>query len=200
MSKELELIEQFKKDHVKTIAENLARNGGLPPLVAIFGKTIPGIESMLKNEDYGVFIIPIPEEFLKNSDTKSALSQIIPDIFNKLEEKGVEPLCYSWSSEAWMHQTDVENSNIEDVKKNWKGLPKVEILMTTFETKDTNEVVIDKIIRNGKMSDEDGKLIDCISLERHDAEGFKNGNMEGNLSNLFQKYLKAKREKNESNA
>lgn len=202
MSTELELIEEFKKEHIENVSRNLARNGGLAPMIGIFGKAIPGVESMIKKNDYGVFIVPLPEVLLKNNDQKSALIDFIPLIFKELENNGVEPICYSWSSEAWMRVANTEGlseSEIKNIQDNWKDLEKTEILMTTFETKDSNELIIDKIIRNGKMPDEDGNLIDCISLERHESNinSDNSSSVGGKFANIFQSYLKSKTKKDE---
>jgi hypothetical protein len=197
---ESELIEEFKTEHIENVTKSLARNGELSPMVAIFAKKLPDVESIIKDNDYAVFIIPIPEHVISNNDQKKVLAEFIPVIFGHLENSGVEPLCYSWSSEAWMRMANTKGlaeSEIKNIEKNWQDLEKTEILMTTFETKDSTQIIIDKITRNGKMPDEDGNLIDCISLERHDSSinTSEPSSVGGIFGNIFQNYLKSKTKK-----
>jgi len=202
MNKDLEVIENFKKEHFNNITRALTLSGDIDPMITLLVKNTI-IDETKDFKEYSVCLIPLPKEAFDNTESKDLLAKIIPQIFKKIEDDNMEPVCYSFSSEAWMREMknkkNLKKEQFENTEEynNWKNLPKKEVLITTFETKDTNETLIDFIIRNGKMSDEKGNLIDCISLERYDeiSNSISNSeNIGGRLSNIFQDYLKNKKQ------
>lgn len=182
-----ELVEAFKKDVFANITKHISRNGGLSPIVLILAREI-------ESKDLALMVCPLPGDIIDDEhDLKDSLRTILPKVFDGIFAQGLEPICYSWSSEAWLRAADIEDGEPE----NWKDLPKVEVLMTTFETVDSTSVEINIIKRDGKIADEDGNLIDCITLEKHPEFESKDSNMGGRLANIFKNYMQERRAKSE---
>lgn len=186
MKNDSEFIDAFKSDVIHNMTMSLARNGGLDPMINILAKNIV-------EKELNVIIVPVPRGALENNDTKEVFAEIIPTLFDEMYKRGFEPLCYSWSSEAWLRKGDKDKGVPED----WQELPKIEVLMTTFETKDSSIMDIHTIKREGKMADENGELIDCISLEKDPELNMADGKVEGRFGSVFKTYMK-KKEKNET--
>lgn len=181
-----EEIECFKKDVVSNMERNIAKSGGLQPVVVILAKE-------LSNSENAIFITPIPGELLDTYQTKELLAKFIPRIFDDMFDKGFEPICYSFSSEAWLRKSPKEDGIPDD----WRSLPKVESMVTFFETADETSIEVNIIKRDGKIADENGELIDCISLEKDPEFQVKPENLGGRLSNIFRDYMNNKNKKDE---
>lgn len=188
MKNDSEFIDAFKLDVIQNMKMSLARNGGLDPMINIFAK------NAVKKE-FTVIELPIPEDALENNDTKEVFAQVIPTLFDEMYKNDLEPLCYSWSSEAWLRKGNKD----EGVPEDWRELPKIEVLMTTFETKDSSIMDIHTIKREGKMADENGDLIDCISLEKDPELNMADGTVEGRFGNVFKTYMQKREENATSN-
>lgn len=188
MKNDSEFIDAFKSDVIHNMTRSLARNGGLNPMINVLAKNT-------EDKEFTVIIVPIPPDALENDDSKKVFAKIIPRLFDEIYERGFEPLCYSWSSEAWLRKGNKDKGVPDD----WKSLPKIEVLMTTFETKDSSIMDIHTIKREGKIADEDGELIDCISLEKDPELNMSDGTVEGRFGNVFKSYIE-KRENGKSNA
>lgn len=188
MKSDSEFIDAFKSDVIHNMTMSIARNGGLDPMINILAKNT-------EEKEFTVLIVPIPGDALKNLGNKEAFAKIIPKLFDEMYERGLEPLCYSWSSEAWLRKGNKE----EGIPDNWQDLPKIEVLMTTFETKDSSIMDIHVIKREGKMADENGDLIDCISLEKDPELNMAGGEIEGRFGNVFKTYMQKRQENGKSN-
>lgn len=183
-----EFIDVFKSDVIHKMTMFLAKNGGLEPVITILAINI--IEKELT-----VLEIPVPKGALENEDTKEVFATIIPTLFDEMFKRDLEPLCYSWSSEGWLRKC---NKN-EDIPEKWQELPKIEVLMTTFETKDSSLLEIHVIKREGEIADENGELIDCISLEKDPELNMANSTVEGRFGSIFKNYMQKREENEKSN-
>jgi len=184
---DLEEIENFKKENNVNMAKWLAVNGGLAPMCTL----------LVKNDDeYKVIIAPIPQEAMESPESKRKFLSIMPKFFDKLEEDGHKVVCFSYSSEAWIRMIDKEDAdNIDDIDFN--SLDKKEILISSYETATETSVEVNNIIREGKIATEDGKLIDCVRLEKNKemSEVEKEagpGTIGGEFANIYRNYLKQK--------
>ena len=175
-----EKIQQFKKDNSTSMIKNLAVYGGLAPICTIL---------VQEDENFMVVVAPIPEEAMANERNKKRFLSIMPLFFEGLENKNQKVICFSYSSEAWLRQAP-KDSNLD----NWQDLPKVEVLISSYETADESSIEINNIIRDGKIADENGKLIDCIRLEKNkdveDEESLKN--IGGRFSTIYKDYINSK--------
>jgi hypothetical protein len=188
MKNDSEFIDAFKSDVIHNMTMSLARNGGVDPMINILAKNTV-------EKEFTVIIVPIPGDALKNVGNKEAFAEIIPMLFDEMFKNDLEPLCYSWSSEAWLRKGDKE----EGIPEDWRELPKIEVLMTTFETKDSSIMDIHTIKREGKMADENGDLIDCISLEKDPELNMADGTVEGRFGSVFKTYMEKREENGKSN-
>lgn len=188
---DLEEIENFKKENNVNMAKWLAVNGGLAPMCTL----------LVKNDDeFKVIIAPIPGEAMESPESKKRFLSIMPKFFDKLEEDGHKVVCFSYSSEAWIRMMDVddaENVDANGVPHNWQDMKKKEILISSYETATETSVEVNNIIREGKIANEDGKLIDCVRLEKNkemsDVEEEKGaGSIGGAFANIYRNYLKQK--------
>lgn len=92
-----EIFEEIKKDYISQIKDNMTENGFLIPMITVFAET--------QTEDTPAIIhIPIPEEYMKNDETKeNFLTNIVPDIFTNIKEQFV-PYAVGWAVESWMRE------------------------------------------------------------------------------------------------
>lgn len=183
---DLEEIENFKKENNVNMAKWLAINGGLAPMCTLLVKN---------NDEFKVVVAPIPEEAMESPENKRKFLSIMPKFFDKLEEEGHEVICFSYSSEAWIRMINVEDADeIDDIDFN--SLSKKEILISSYETATDATVEVNNIIREGKIVNEDGNLIDCVRLEKNkemsDAEEEGAGTIGGEFANIYRNYLKQK--------
>lgn len=181
----LEKIEHFKKENKENMARLIATNGYLPPVCTVLVRN---------KEEYKIVLAPVPEEALENEENKKKFLEIMPLFFKKLEEDGHKVICFSYSSEAWLRKADAE----EGVPDDWKSLPKTEVLITSYETADTAVVEIHDIIKEGKIANENGDLIDCIRLEKNaDLGDTEKGQLGGRFSRIYRDFLESQNIKTE---
>lgn len=176
---ESEHIENFKKENKENITKLISQMGGFAPLCTIFTH---------KNDNYGVIIVTLPEDVLDSYENKQKFLKAMPDFFDSIVEDGHRIVCFSYSSEAWLRTAD-KNGGVPD---NWQSLPKIEALITSYETNDSVSLEIYNIIREGKIVDTEGDLIDCIRLEKNNDMDSKEGNLQGGFSTIYRDYLKLK--------
>jgi hypothetical protein len=182
---ELEQIENFKKENKENMARLIATVGNLPPLCTVFTH---------KDNDYTVVVAPIPEEALENEENKKTFLKIMPLFFKKLKENGHRIICFSYSSEAWLRKADVKDGIPED----WKSMSKTEVLISSYETNNTATIEIHNIIKEGKIANEDGELIDCIRLEKNaDMGDSEKGELGGRFSRIYRDFLESQNIKTE---
>lgn len=160
--------------------------GELPPIGAamLYDKV---------SETFEVGFIPVPNQFLQSAETKDYLAdKLFPSIFKSMEHGDFkEIVMFSWSTEIWIRQ-----ATKPQVPENWKDLPKVEGVMIHLETKDNCEVIVKLVEREGNVVNEDGELIDKITLVDHPGfSGTMDGNtgsVEGRFSRVLRNYLDSK--------
>jgi hypothetical protein len=175
---ELEKIENFKKENNENMARLIAASGGLPPVCTLF------VEHQGENK---VIVAPVPADALENTKNKERFISIMPKFFKALEEDGNKIICFSYSCEAWLRAVDKDDK----IPDNLEDLSKIEVVITSYETADSSVMEVSNIVRNGKIVDRDGELIDCITLEKN--EELKDGaELGGRFSNMFTNYLKSK--------
>jgi len=181
---ELEEIENFKKENNINMAKWLAVNGGLAPMCTL----------LVKDDDqYKVIIAPIPQEALESRESKRKFLSIMPKFFETLKKDGHEVVCFSYSSEAWIRMINKEDADDID----FNSLDKKEILISSYETATSTSVEVNNIIREGKIANEDGELIDCVRLEKNKEmseveEEAGPGTIGGEFANIYRNYLKQK--------
>ena len=182
---ELEHIEIFKKENKENMARLIATHGNLPPICTVF---------TFKDDEYSVVLTPVPEEALENEENKKQFLKIMPLFFKKLEEDGYKIICFSYSSEAWLRKADKEGGIPDD----WKSLPKTEVLISSYETNNTASLEIHDIIKEGKIANENGDLIDCIRLEKTAGiEDSEQGELGGRFSRMYRDFLESQNIKTE---
>lgn len=189
MENKEKVLKDFKVETLNLIHKLTAKTGGLPPVIVVLVKNLKKAEDKGKT---GAIVCPIPPEYFDNEESKHELAQkILPKVFKELENQGLELLCCSWSSEAWVRKVDKK----QEIEGNWRDLPKKEAIVTIFETAEgDSNVEIHYMHREGKISDENGELIDCIRLEKQesDDEDTSSKTSGGIFSNVFSNYLKNK--------
>jgi hypothetical protein len=174
-------IQEFIEEHTKVVKKMITANGGMSPMLAIFCLN-KNVKEGEKPFQVNVFNIP-PQ--LVNDAGKDMLSKfIIPKIIEGMKTTNHEPLCVSFASEAWTRK--VTKEEWDEVKDNWRDLPKEECLLITYETEWKTLTKGFNITREGTHVDEYGDAVDNIVLTPR--EDITSDRMEGRFANLFQKY------------
>lgn len=150
----MEKFDQLKADYLEMIVQGTKDAGGLPPHFTIFATN--------KDEEktQAIIHVPIPDSLLTEQGKESFVTSMLPQISKKVKEK-FTVFAVAWASEAWLRTAD-KDAKIDD---NWKDLPiKKEVIIVHIESIIKKECNIYEMIRNGHKVDEDGNLIDNISL------------------------------------
>ena len=150
----MEKFEQLKADYLEMIVQGTMDAGGLPPHFTIFATN--------KDEEKAQAIIhvPIPDSLLTEDGKESFVTSMLPQISKKVKEK-FTVFAVAWASEAWM-RTGEKGKPVDD---NWKDLPiKKEVVIVHIESIIKKECSIYEMVRSGHKVDEDGNMIDNISL------------------------------------
>jgi hypothetical protein len=174
-------IKEFKIANVQMMQYLLSKQGGLDPMIVVLVKE--------SNDEMNIVAVPVPGEFLHDDQTKDVLAGAIPSLLGMLAKQGKEPVCFSFSSEAWLRKTP---EGVTEVPDNWKDLPKTECMISSYESANASEMEVFEIIREGKMANENGDLIDAIVLRPHSIEvdGEKPKALKGRFFGAFQEFYK----------
>lgn len=180
-----EHIKEFKIANVQLMQYLLSKHGGLDPMIVVLVKE--------SNDEMNVVAVPVPGEFLDNDNTKDALAAAIPSLLTMLTKQGKEPVCFSFSSEAWLRKSP---EGVTEVPDNWKDLPKTECMISTYESADESDMEVFEIIREGKMANENGDLIDAIVLRPYSIgnDGEKPKSLKGRFHGAFQEMYKMRQD------
>ena len=178
-------IKEFKVANVQLMQYLLSKHGGLDPMIVVLVKE--------SNDEMNVVAVPVPGEFLNNDQTKDVLASSIPSLLAMLTKQGKEPVCFSFSSEAWLRKTP---EGVTEVPDNWKDLPKTECMISTYESADKSDMEVFEIIREGKMANENGDLIDAIVLRPYSIgeNGEKPKALKGRFHGAFQEMYKMRQD------
>lgn len=144
--------------YTENIEKYVVKAGGLFPHVTILGSHKD------ENEDpkNAVIKIPVPPEFMESDEDKYRfVNDVLPEVFRKVKEKFYVD-AVGWASEGWMRSV---GSDFDIENEDYKILPKKEVLFITLETDDKVETKIYNIKRTGKSINDEGEIIDNISLE-----------------------------------
>lgn len=168
-------ITAFKKEQLAGVKRMMIDNGGVMPIISML------VLDSSKNET-GIVIAPyVGDDFSEEAKDYMA-TKVIPDIFEEMKDQKLKPVCFSFSSEAWMRSCEKD-----EIPKDWKSLPRTEIVMLTFETATRSEMECFEIKRIGKVINSNGKMIDNIDLIPIDQS--KNlQSASGRFTNIFKKY------------
>ena len=184
-----EIFNEFVNSYIEEMKADLIDSGGIVPAISILGEDI-------EEDKPSVAFIPVPNDVLKDEEYKVIfVNKVLPEVYEKIKEHCV-PKVVIWASEAWMRFAD-KDIDIKD--QDWKQLPiKKEVLIITKATETNEDVNMFEIVRDGQKVNEDGKLIDAITLKElpdlKEMTGFG-----GTFSGLYKK-LKSKDENNDSKA
>jgi hypothetical protein len=178
-------IKEFKVANVQMMQYLLSKQGGLDPMIVVLVKE--------KNDDMNIVAVPVPGELLKNDQTKDVLAASIPTLLSMLAKEGKEPVCFSFSSEAWLRKSP---EGVTEVPDNWKDLPKIECMISSYESADASEMEVFEIIREGKMANENGDLIDAIVLRPYSIseDDEKPKSFKGRFFGAFQEFYKMRQD------
>lgn len=176
-----EQYQEVKDAYIEHLIDVIAETGGLFPHITIFADVLKPKEG--EENKPAIIHIPIPDNFMKDDESKDEfIDEIIPDIFKDLK-KEFEPHGVAWSSEGWLRHIE-KGGKIPD---NYKNLPiKKEVVIVTLGTQDKEEALIYEIKRQGKQVNSDGNLVDIVKLEKLD--GDQPESVGGRFSGLFKKF------------
>ena len=176
-------LETVIDNYLESVCSDIKEMGGLNPQISFIADHIDPDE-----DTYAIVHVPIPPELMKTDESKEfLLSNVLPKIIEKAQEKFViMGVCFS--SEAWVRKT-VDKSNLPD---NWKDLPiEKEIVIITVQTQKLDLTKIYDIDRTGKVINEEGDLIDDITLTLNtDMSNDDKSSSGGVFSNLYHRYIK----------
>lgn len=174
-----EELNDLKEIYVIHLKNYMTETGGLFAHVSVFAENI----EKEKDDKPAIIHIPIPEEFMKNDDTKDTfINDLLPDVITEIKKEFI-PIGIAWASEAWMRVADKDFDMSE-----YKSLPKKEVVFISMETKFGCETLIYEIKREGIQVNSEGELTDRIELEELKTDA-KPSSTEGRFAGLYKKLL-----------
>lgn len=180
----LKEIDVFKKHRIETVSKIMTDLGGLEPMISVLvhrndsGKT-------------GIVNFMIPGEIMSSESGKDILAELMPQLIKAVAANNFEPLCVSWSSEAWLRRVDKSEVDKDpELIKNWESLPKKESVIIYFESEFGTEMNC-RLIERNKVVNEAGELIDVVKIVEDEELLSQNpAGIEGRFTNLFRKVEK----------
>jgi hypothetical protein len=138
------VIDFFVEQQCRIATQSFKETKGLVPFTAILAKH--------KNE-YKAGIIPMPLELLNSAEGKDYFRDVVIEgVKKKMREDDHIILCVNFTSEAWAYQGEI-GGDIEDMRENYRKLPRKEILILSFDSKDGTRVITYDINRNMFVND-----------------------------------------------
>lgn len=143
----------MKQGYLELITQILTDQGGIDPSISVLG--------VHKTDGKNAIVhVLIEEKFMKDDESKDRfVDEMIPQIAKEVR-KQFDITAVAWASEAWLRKADKD----KPLPADWKALPKTEVLFITIESAEHNDASVMEIIRKGKMVNEDGELVDDITL------------------------------------
>jgi hypothetical protein len=174
-----EEFDKLKEDYINNILDYVKSEGGLFAHISIFAK-----EKENSNEKPALIHVPLSDNIMEDDEGKDLfIEKILPRLAETITEK-FNVFGVAWSSEAWMRvankEEEVEDFSLLPIDK--------EVIFITIESVNHDaECIMYEINRNGVSVNEDGDLVDVISLTKSDIDNTVK--MSGRFSNLL-KYFK----------
>jgi hypothetical protein len=118
-------IADFKKTQEQAVIDLFHHAGGVEPFIIM--------QSWHPDKGYSAIYLEIPGILITNDSFKDILvNTILPDIREKLQEKGYIPLCIVYGSESWLRKWDHSKGPLPDnYKEILKPVGAVTLMMET---------------------------------------------------------------------
>ncbi len=169
-------IESFKEMLIKLIHASVEESGYCPPEINILC-----LNTNYSEKQLGLVEAQCPPELFSGAAKDYLAKTFIPNTLKKLEKDGLIPICFSMMSEGWARQIP-ENVNINTLsEKEYKKLPKNEIVGLILETKLYTESI--NFYKKG-IKNKEGVVIKNATLEEMPSAG-KITNAIGRFAGLF---------------
>ena len=175
-----EKLEEAKSNYVSSLKSFIIDNGGLVPLITIFGDL-----KKPNPEDEGkpaIIHVPIPDRFMESEEGKEVfIDKVLPNLSVEVKKNFI-PAAVAWASEAWVRKCE---EGVTEAPDNWKDMPvEQEVVIFTMESKYGCSTYIYEIDRSSPPKvNEDGELVNGIDLtlisEDNDSQ------MQGRFTGLF---------------
>lgn len=176
--KQFKLLKEEYVEHIKTFVKE---QGELFPHITIFANI-----RVIKEENDkkpALIHIPIPDEYMKNDESKDAfIDDIVPELFQAIE-KDFKVYAVAWAAEATIR---IPPKDFDLDKENYKTLPvKKDCIILTIESKKDNDIFLYEI-HKGLAIGKKGLVdeINLIELEQ------KPKSVKGRFSGLFKNFNK----------
>jgi hypothetical protein len=154
-----EKLEKMRNEFVSSITRMVKGEGFLAPVIALFA---------LNSEDKDtLMIIPLDGDYL--TDKKEVfLNNVVPALREKLDDQDFKVHAVCMASEAWARVAPKDFQFSEDAVKE---LDKEEIVIVTYMDDDSNSTVMFDMKRDGKAVNQEGEIIDYVTLTERSQEG-----------------------------
>lgn len=156
-----EIIKEFKEDHLNTMTKTFKETGYIMPTIAML--------TIDSSDKTGIVLAPID---ISGKDTRlgkeDLLEIILPKLKEEIDKKNLEVVCFSFSTEAYMKKLSLDKDlSKKDPKELMKLVEKLEsedTLVIMFETNTNVNKYVYNIIKDGKVINSEGDLIDKFDL------------------------------------
>jgi hypothetical protein len=172
-------IQQFKASHTEYMSKIMVEQGYIDPVITV-------LVYNKGTEKFAIFYVMVPPDIMNSEAGKNAFSSVAPRILDAAAHNNMIPVCFSWSSEAWLRKTP---EGVTELPENWKDLPKQEAMITYFESEEKSDLQVKMMYREGSRVNSEGKLIDNIRLEDNPKFDVPEGGvLTGRFADIFKKY------------
>lgn len=178
-----ENIEKFKQEHLDWIKSEITSTGKLDPSMCILALDV-------KKDKMGLVLAPIIGDF-SGGGKEEFIKKIIPDLFDQVNQKGLKPYCFSFSSEIYIRIASTDNEeDMLKAQKDWRTLNTNNGIMVTFESDYEDKIDLYLTNNKGMAINKSGKMIDNIELVPFEVDNSTYLIPTDDLTNVFKKYAR----------
>lgn len=168
-----EELEKMRDEFVSSITRMVQGEGFLAPVVALFALNDEGKKTLM--------IIPLDGDYL--TEKKNIfLKRVVPALRERLDDEEFKVFAVCIASEAWARVAPVDFKFSEDAVRE---LDKEEIVIVTYMDDDSNSSVIFDMKRDGKAVNQEGEIIDYVTLTERSQEGAKVVSLHPEFDDLY---------------
>lgn len=167
-----ELMEDYKKELLENIEEEMKSEGNVSTFIQVIGEK-EGVDKPI--------IVHVVTRF-DNDDSKDFfIKEIIPEVGKKLRKSDIKPQYVVFVSEVWV--TRINKNTLKETKD--------EAVFISFSSENTEEVEAYTIIKHDYEVDENGELSSKVELKKdEELSGGEGAVVEGRFSGLYKTLMK----------
>lgn len=166
-------LEKMRSEFVRSITRMVQGEGFLSPVVALFALNAEDKDTLM--------IIPLEGDYLTNK-RRLFFDKIVPALKEKLDDQNFSIYAVCVASEVWAR---VAPATFEFSEEAVQELPKEEVVIVTYMDHESLSTVMFDMKRDGKAVNQEGEIIDYVTLSERSQEGAMVVSLHPEFDNLY---------------